>query len=262
MDASLIIPIFKAESFLEGTLKAVSSHLSTSTLNWELLLVLDASPDRSKLICEAFAKRKHPFTVRVLENSTNMGKGATVKAGMLAARGRYRMFTDCDLAYPMSEVEKVFESLKNGADIAIASRTHDESNYLFSTHKVSKIYKRHFISRSFNLFVNAILPLNHKDTQAGLKGFRSEVADYLFSQSKLQGFSFDVEILYLAQNAGLNIQEVGISYHHRDISTINFSREGFRMVRDIFKIRYWKLRKQYSDFISTNSIEEINPTCG
>src|SRR5579885_2317795 len=105
IDVSLIVPVYGAEDFLRKSLEDIEAAISQiKDETWELVLVIDASPDRSAEICRAYAATPHPFAVKVLVNATNLGKGGAVRRGMLEAGGRYRIFNDCDLAYPMSEV--------------------------------------------------------------------------------------------------------------------------------------------------------------
>lgn len=245
-DISLIVPIYGAETTLRRVLATIDTDLSRSDERWELLLVVDASPDRSEKICREFAVRPHPYTVRVLSNERNLGKGASVRRGMLEAKGQYRVFTDCDLAYPISEVRKIIKSLRGGSDVVIASRIHEGSRYVMSPNDFHYLYTRHLASRVFNWVVNRLTLPHCSDTQAGLKGFTAKAAEFLFSQQRLTGFSFDVELLYLAHRVGFSIKEIPILFYYREErSTVDFFADALRLVRDLFRILYWAIGGNY-----------------
>ncbi|MBL7686260.1 MAG: glycosyltransferase [Deltaproteobacteria bacterium] len=239
MEVSLILPIYKAESFLEQNLQEIDRCLSGRSESWELVLVVDGSPDQSYEVCQRFANQPRSYSVQVLLNEKNRGKGYTVKRGMLAAQGAYRIFTDCDLAYPMVEVLKVLDPLREGKDISVASRGAEGSHYIFGIKHIRHIYMRHLISRVFNRLVNAFLPMNCKDTQAGLKGFRAQAAHFIFSQTRLEGFSFDVEVLHIAKKAGFTLEEVPIYFHFHPSTTMSVSGDGYKMFKDVLKVRRW-----------------------
>ena len=254
MNVSLIIPIYGAESFLEQSLSDIRDGIisrQNSAETWELVLVVDASPDRSEEICRTFIAKQHPFPVKLLVNEINSGKGVTVGRGMLAATGDYRIFTDCDLAYPMSEVYKVIDTLKGasqtGIDVAIASRTHKDTRYIISPTVTRQLYQRHIMSRLFSILVRytALIP-ETRDTQGGLKGFTAAAAQLIFSQLKLTGFSFDVEALYIAHQARLKVVEVPITLHYHIGSTMSFLSDGLGMFWDICKIHWWRWKGCYA----------------
>ncbi len=250
MDVSLVIPIYGAEGFLRQSLEDIRTGILSRSRDagetWELILVVDASPDHSEAICREFIENNAAFPIRLLVNERNSGKGATVGRGLLAAEGKYRLFTDCDLAYPMSEVYKVLDTLKAGVDVAIASRTHRDTRYIISPAVTRHLYQRHMMSRMFSFLVRytSLIP-ETRDTQGGLKGFQADAAKFIFSQLKLTGFSFDVEALYLAHLARLKVVEVPITLHYHIGSTMNFLRDGLGMFVDICRIHWWRWKGHY-----------------
>ncbi len=246
MDVSLIIPVYNAAAFLRQSLEDIHISLcGQKSETWELLLVDDASPDRALEICREFASSPRPYAVKVLSNERNLGKGAAVRHGMLHATGKYRLFNDCDLAYPMSEILKVLEVLKSGADVAIASRGLEDSLYIFSPKDFRYLYTRHVASRFLNYLIQRLFLPKYADTQAGLKGFTAPAAEFLFSQSHLDGFSFDLELLYLATKASLMIREVPVRFYVQRVTTVDLSFEALRMFRDILRILYGNARGRY-----------------
>ncbi|MBI4211448.1 MAG: ChbG/HpnK family deacetylase, partial [Deltaproteobacteria bacterium] len=245
-DISLIIPIYKAEAFLAQTLETIDAHLTNTSFSWELVLAIDASPDQSLEICQQFAAIPRPYSVQILNHRNNLGKGGNVRAAMLASHGSYRIFNDCDLAYPMSEVERILKALQQGADVAIANRVHPESRYTISPKDFTYLFTRHLSSRIYNYLVNWTFLPECRDTQAGLKGFTAKAAHKLFSEQRLRGFSFDVEILHLAHQMGFTIAETPVNYvYHEEPSTINFLRDAVRMAKDIYRIHRWTRQKIY-----------------
>lgn len=241
MDVSLILPIYCAEDFLQHTLIALDTYLTQLPGQQELVLVVDGSPDRSLEICQTFAQHAHPYAVQVLQNPQNLGKGGAIQRGMLAATGQYRVFTDCDLAYPVEEITKILTALRTGCDLAIGVRggaaplAHDH------THDPHMVWIRKHLSRVFNRLVRWFLDLPISDTQSGLKGFTAAAGTRLFSQLRLLGFSFDVELLVLATRSGLTIREVPVECHYRPQSTIKFGIHGLEMLRDLLKV-WWRAR--------------------
>lgn len=262
MELSLILPVYNAEKFLPESLVEIDSALSQTSEAWELVLVVDAGPDASAKICREFASTPRPYAVKVLINERNLGKGATVKRGMLEASGRFCIFNDCDLAYPMTEVKKISTLLKEGHDMVIASRVKGDSFYILNHQNFGRFYLRHLVGRFFNHFVNGILPLACSDTQAGLKGFRAEAAKFLFSQIRLTGFSFDVELLHLAQRSSLSIVEMPVHFYHQPGSTISFFKDGLKMSLDLLRIRYWTIRSKYNFSPAVTTHAEVDNPCG
>ncbi len=260
---SLIIPIYGAESFLRQTLHEIDQALSQiQGESWELILVIDASPDQSLAICQEFAAMGHSYAVKITVNERNLGKGATVRRGMLIATGEYRIFNDCDLAYPITEVMKVLKALKNGASVAIASRALKDSRYIFCPENFRYLYTRHLASRILNRLIQWMFLPKYEDTQAGLKGFTAHAATFLFSQLKLDGFSFDLELLHLASKAELKIEEVPVHFYAQRVTTVAMSLEGFRMLRDIGLICFWTARGEYHFVPNSESHEKTDRACG
>jgi dolichyl-phosphate beta-glucosyltransferase len=243
---SLVIPVYDAANLLPATLEAVDHFLTHASSRVEVLFVDDCSSEvETQVMLEDFARRRGD--VRVLRNSRNRGKGYSVARGMLAARGRYRVFTDVDLAYPLDQVDRIVHELARGADVAIACRVLPESRYLMSPTFFHYLYTRHLMSRAFNRVVRALLLPGILDTQAGLKGFTAAAAELCFGRSTIPGFGFDVECLYIAQAHGLVIEQTAVNFRYDDEpTTVRFARDGRRMLRDIWQVRTNAWRGQYA----------------
>jgi dolichyl-phosphate beta-glucosyltransferase len=242
---SLVIPVYNAADQLPATLEAVDQFATRYTNRLEVVFVDDCSSEmETQLILEDFVRQSD--YARVLRNARNRGKGYSVTRGMLAARGRYRVFTDVDLAYPLDQVHKIVGELANGADIAIACRVLPESRYLMSPSFFHYLYTRHLMSRAFNRVVQLFLLPGILDTQAGLKGFTAEAAQRCFSRATIPGFGFDIECLYIAQQHGLTIKQTAVSFRYDDEpTTVRFARDSSRMLQDIWQVRTNAWRGQY-----------------
>jgi dolichyl-phosphate beta-glucosyltransferase len=183
-----------------------------------------------------FARRE---AVHLVRNDRNRGKGYSVKRGILAAAGRYRVFTDADLAYPLDEIWRIVAALQRGADVAIACRVLPESRYVMSAGYFRYLYTRHIMSRAFNRVARTTLLPGIFDTQAGLKGFTARAAREVFSRQSIPGFGFDLEVLYVARRQGLRIEQVPVHFRYdSEPSTVRFVRDGVAMIGDLARIRW------------------------
>ena len=243
---SLVIPVYNAADQLPTTLDAVDDFVSRYQGRLEVVLVDDCSSEvETQLILGDFAGRRD--YARVLRNAQNRGKGYSVARGMLAARGRYRVFTDVDLAYPLDQVNRIVDELMNGSDVAIACRVLPESRYLMSPSFFHYLYTRHLMSRAFNRAVQSFLLPGILDTQAGLKGFTAAAAQLCFSRATIPGFGFDIECLYVAQRHGLTIKQTAVNFRYDDEpTTVRFARDSSRMLRDIWQVRMNAWRGRYA----------------
>lgn len=236
---SVIVPVYNAAGFLEGSLKRIDAYLSKFELSCELILIDDGSPDGSSAILKAFCGKERGYSAVHIQNTKNMGKGYSVARAMLQARGKYRIFTDCDLAYPPEEVGKILRSLEKGFDVAVACRVDKDSRYTISPAFFRYLYTRHLASRVLNLILRTFLLPLCRDSQAGLKGFTGQAAQEIFSRQRIHGFSFDMEVLFLADRLNYLVEEVAVDYSYFDEpTTIKFAEDTFKVIIDIFRIKY------------------------
>jgi len=236
-DLSLVVPVHHCGGPLERSLAALETFVRQSPMMTELIIVDDRGSDpRGTRMLRDFAHR--PF-VRLLENDRNRGKGYSVRRGMLAARGHFRVFTDADLAYPLSQVWHILRALDLGADVAIACRVLRKSSYEVEARSAPLFHARRVMSRAFNGLVRAALLPGIFDTQAGLKGYTAAAANAIFSRIRISGFGFDLESLYLARHLGLEVLQVPVRYRfHESPSTVRILRDGGRMAVDVARIRW------------------------
>ena len=230
---SIIIPAFNEEQRLPKTLEQVLSFLKTQTYPSEILVVENASQDNTFQVAEQFAEQHHTaeLQIRVLREAER-GKGAAVKRGIFTARGEYRFMCDADLSMPISEINRFFPPSVEQFDISIASREasgavrYNEPTY------------RHLVGRVFNSLIRILALPGLNDTQCGFKCFRAPIAEELFNEMTIKGWSFDVEILYLAQQRGYKIVEIPIPWYFNPDSHISVVKDSLQMALDIFKIRF------------------------
>jgi dolichyl-phosphate beta-glucosyltransferase len=242
---SLIVPVYNGADRLPASLEELRVFLRAQPYSWELILVDDCSNAETRAILERFAASMPE--VRLIRNEENRGKGNAVTRGMRAAVGKYRVFTDADLAYPATEVGKILADLEGGADVAIACRVLAESRYLMSPTFFSYLYTRHVMSRVFNAMVRLTLIPRVLDTQAGLKGFTAHAAEIVFPRITIPRFGFDVEALFIAKKHALSLAQTAVFFRYdEEPTTVRFAEDVIRMMRDLLHIRRNDWRGRYA----------------
>ncbi|MGE5758801.1 MAG: glycosyltransferase [Gemmatimonadota bacterium] len=242
---SLVIPVHNGGETdrLRGALATAADWLCGQPGRSELILVDDGSGPRTAEVLRDFAAETG---VTLLVNQRNRGKGYAVARGMLASAGRFRVFTDADLAYPIEEVDRILARLEAGSDIAIACRVLPDSRYVISPPFFRYLYTRHVMSRTFNWAVRHTLLPGLLDTQAGLKGFSARAAELVFRNLTVAGFGFDVELLYVARRLGLSIDQTPVRFRYdSEPSTLHFTRDAVTMLGDLARIRWNGFRGRY-----------------
>jgi dolichyl-phosphate beta-glucosyltransferase len=236
-ELSLIVPVFDRRGTLPRVLCELSRFLDAAPLRTQLVLVNDCSPcPDTRVLLDDIGARPD---VLVLENDRNRGKGYSVSRGMLSGSGRYRVFTDADLAYPLDEVWKIMVALQRGADVAIACRVLPDSQYEMTSSYLRYLYTRHLMSRAFNKLVRFTLLPGVWDTQAGLKGYTDTAARNVFARVQIDGFGFDLECLFVARMLGLRIEQLPVRFRYDDEpSTVRFVRDAGTMAADLARIRW------------------------
>ena len=223
-----MIPAYNEESRLPQTLPKIVEFVAAQNYQAEVLVVDDGSLDRTAEIIEQFSLA-HPCVQLV--RAEHGGKGHAVKAGMLRARGEYAFLCDADLAMPITELPKFLPPQQNSYQVAIGSREgpgavrYNEPGY------------RHVMGRVFNWFVKLMAVPGFEDTQCGFKCFHYSVTQDLFSHQTINGFSFDVEVLYIAQKRGYRIVEVPIHWYYQPESKVHPIKDTMRMVHDMIAVR-------------------------
>lgn len=237
MELSLIIPTYNEGKNIEATLKIMLDFLETNFESFEMIVVDDGSKDQTVSVLKSI---KHPSLV-LLPLKENKGKGNAIKAGMLKAQGHYCFFTDADLPYELKNIKNAIEiSKKTKSSLVIGSRHLYEKK-----HAIDYPFHRKIMSKGFSIYNKVILNLGITDTQCGFKGFTYQAAKTIFPLVTIEGFGFDVEVLFIAKNKGLKIELIPVSMRYTDDSKVNIIKDSLKMMKDTLKIRYNHLRKYY-----------------
>jgi glycosyltransferase involved in cell wall biosynthesis len=236
---SIVIPAFNESARLPATLTSVVGCIRARGWGAEVIVVNDGSTDATAEVVRLFA-RSAP-EVRLIENPGNRGKGYSVRAGMLAARGEVAIFTDADLSSPIEEAERLFAAIAGGAEIAIGSR------WLESSRQTQRqpLY-RQFFGRCFNAVTRAVMRLPFADTQCGLKAFTREAAQTVFQLQTIERWGFDPEILLIALKRGYRVVEVPVSWAHDNRTRMSYLSDGLKMLEEITIIRWNAFTGRYN----------------
>lgn len=226
--ASVIIPAWNEERRMSASLKQVAAFVREQPHPIEVIVVDDGSADATPTIVEEFGQ-KHPF-IRLIRNPHG-GKGAAVKTGVAQAEGQYLIISDTDLSVPIEELPKFLPPTLDGYDIAIASRE------VKGAKRISEPYYRHLMGRIYNLLVRVMAVPGIQDTQCGFKAFRREVAREIFPYQTIEGWGFDVEILFIAQRFGYRIVEVPVIWYYGAESKVEPVKDTLGMVSDLWQVR-------------------------
>jgi dolichyl-phosphate beta-glucosyltransferase len=236
---SIIVPCYNGSDFVATTLSRLFAFLrNCSDLgSFEVIFVDDGSTDESiAVVRSAFPE------IRNIRHAENRGKGAAVRSGMLAARGRFLFFIDCDIPYDLDALPRMLDYLdRKEFDVCIGSRTSLPGN---RSHR--RRWIRRLASRFFTELVSRIVVTGVRDTQCGFKGFRRTAARYLFSQSRIDNFAFDVEVLYLAYKNDLDVRRVPVHLVSDDVSSVSLIRHGLPMLLELPKLPWRWYTGRYS----------------
>lgn len=225
-DLSIIIPAYNEETRLGKTLEKITTYLKNSNFNYEIIVSDDGSKDKTIEVAKNFNN------IKIIGDGINRGKGAAVRRGMLAATGAIRLFTDADLSTPIYELSKLLKYINDGYDVCIGSRAVD-----YSLIKKHQPFYREFMGKTFNKIVQILVLNGIKDTQCGFKCFNDKAAIEIFSRSKIDGFAFDVELLYLARKLNFKVKEIGVEWYNDERTTVSPLRDSVKMFVEILKIR-------------------------
>jgi len=238
---SIVVPAYNEESRLGPSLKSILAYRSGRTFPIEIIVVDDGSADATARVARE-ALGDAPMT-SVLVNETNRGKGYSIRRGVLAARGEAVLATDADLSTPIEEVDVLLEHLKGlGHGLVIGSRGLGSSRV-----EIHQSPLREFMGKVFNRIVRLMTGLPFRDTQCGFKLMtRADVAP-IFTVARIDGFSYDVELLYVAHRRGSPIEEVPVVWRHAPGSKVGLLTDPLRMLRDVWRVRSWYRAGYYGD---------------
>lgn len=228
---SVIIPAFNEAERIRASLRRVVEHFRADGRGYEVILVDDGSTDDTVAIAEQAMADEPNF--RVLRNPINRGKGYSVRRGMLEAAGKFVLFSDADLSTPIEEFDRLVQQFSTAADIVIGSRSCPDSQIVVR----QPWYREVLLGGLLRMLVRILLVPGVCDSQCGFKCFRRDVTIRLFVLQRMEGFSFDVEILFLAAKFGLKVAEVGVRWANDRRTRVNPLTDPFRIFVDLFRIR-------------------------
>lgn len=233
---SIVIPAYNEEVRIIPTIGAIASHVSGLGFPWELIIADDGSKDNTANLVEALGF----VNLRLLKAPQNGGKGSAVQRGMLAARGKYVLFADADNSTPIEEVAKLLQKLdKESYQVAVGSRAAEGAE------EANKSWLRHLLSGGLRSLVRYGLRIQVRDTQCGFKMYTQDAAHKLHQAQTIMGFSFDLEVLYLAFKLGYRVAEVPVAWVDAPGSKVDTRKEVQRFLRDIVKIKLTDWRGIY-----------------
>ena len=242
---SVVIPAYNEAVRLGNTLRAVVDYLRQHWPDAELIVVDDGSSDHTADLARETFRDAGSLRTSVISYKTNLGKGRAVRLGLLAARGDVTLFSDADLSTPITEAPKLVDPIINGqCDVTFGSRALNRE--LIGVHQP---WRREQGGRIFNLVVRLATGLPFWDTQCGFKAFRMSICRPLVEAATVDRFGFDVELLYLAFRAGLNLKEVPVRWDHNEGSKVSVVSDSFKMLNEVGLIRQQARRGLYDNAI-------------
>jgi glycosyltransferase involved in cell wall biosynthesis len=233
---SIVIPAYNERERLTISLPVIDAYLRTTGIDAEILVVDDGSTDATAELAETLVfERVH----RVISLPINQGKGAAVRRGVLAARGEWVLVSDADLSTPIDEYDRLVAIADaENLDVVIGSRALPGSRVEVSQHIVRRV-----LGETFNLILRNVTGLPYRDTQCGFKLLRRSRVQAIFAEMVINGFAFDVELLYLCERRGLRVKEVPVTWRNSPRSTVSIIRSPPKMLFDLMRLR-WRFRSR------------------
>jgi dolichyl-phosphate beta-glucosyltransferase len=224
---TVVLPAFNEEDRIAETVETLRAALIPiiGRHDLQILVVDDGSSDDT-------VSRARSAGADVLPQVPNRGKGAAVRAGVIAADGRTVVFTDADLAYPPSAVLKIMREVESGWDVVVGSRRHEDTTTL-----VKARWFRELGGRFVNWLTHLVLLGHFRDTQCGIKGFRGDIGRVIFERCRIDGFAFDVELFLIAEQDRLSLTEIPVSVQNRQGSAVRLIRDTIALFADLVKVR-------------------------
>jgi glycosyltransferase involved in cell wall biosynthesis len=241
IDLSVVVPAYNEEERLPQTLRRFQEYFTEKSRSYEIIVVVDGHTNRTRDVLPNL--QKEIAGLKVVGEPLNYGKGFSVRKGMLAARGRLRLFADADNSSDIAHFDQMELLFNQGLDVVIASR--HPRDVAGATQTVAQSWSKRMLGQAGNLFVQAVAVPGIWDTQCGFKAFRGEAADRIFSQSRIDGWGFDIEVLALARALKLKVGIIPVSWVNDERSHLRWP-DYFRVLGETVAVRYNFLRRRYS----------------
>jgi dolichyl-phosphate beta-glucosyltransferase len=232
---SIVIPVFNEARRIEPLLQTISAYVKKYTFEWEILIVDDGSTDTTVSVIRRLLNTLVPGMYRIEQLEHNQGKGGALRAGMLAARGRFILFLDADGSTAISELDNFIPVLCDDYDIFIAVRTK----------KHAAPFKRRFFGYGYIFLANFLLGMRTSDFTCGFKCYSMQAAHTVFSRQRLNNWSFDAEDLFIAKKSGLRIREIPVYWKHVGESKVKVFKNVIICGIDLLRIRIYSLFGHY-----------------
>jgi len=226
---SIVVPAYKEEKRIHLILDAIEKYTKSKDFNIETIVVVDGSPDKTAEVAKGYDGKI--TGLKIIDREKNLGKGGSVKEGVLGAKGDYIIFADADNSTPIEQVDKLLPFMKN-YEVVIGSRYIRGGKM-----SIPQPLIRRLGSRFLNMIVQFFVVPGIKDTQCGFKLFQRDAAREIFKYSRVRDFSFDIELLAITRKLGYKIKEVGITWNDNPHSTVSPLRDGLRLIKDALIIR-------------------------
>lgn len=234
---SVIIPAYNEEKRLSSTLIDIDRRLAKADFAYEIIVVNDGSRDATAEVAKRFSHLIK--NLRLIDNKENHGKGWVVRQGLLAAKGKLRLFTDADNSTSIDQFEKMRPYFSGDYQVVIGSRDIEGARL-----EPPQPFYRRLLGDIGNLIIQLLLLPGIKDTQCGFKCFTAGAAEKIFGLARIDRFGFDVEALVLAKKMGYKIKEIPVVWVNDVRSQVGFS-SYISVFKDVLRIRCWLWTKKY-----------------
>lgn len=236
-ELSVVIPAYNEAERIGPTLDAISKHLTAIDAPYEIVVVSDGSADATDEIVQEHSRNDN--RIRLISYQPNRGKGHAVRTGMLEARAQHVLLTDADLATPVEDLHKLQDVAANGYDVVVGSRALKDAVIIGW-----RPWYRVLSGKVFNMIIRLLAVPNIRDTQCGFKYFKDGSAARIFSVALLDGFGYDVEVLFLAGKFGYSIAETGVHWNNSPATKVSVLKHTLPMLLEVIKVRLndWKGR--------------------
>lgn len=245
---TIVVPTYNERERIGTTVSRISEFVQSQPFVTELLVVDDGSVDGTPELVESLQNGAAPSLGLI--RGDHRGKAYTVRTGMLAARGRYVLFSDADLSTPIEEVARFLPYFEQGYDVVIGSREAPGAQ------RFQEPMTRHVMGRVFTRLVQLVTGQRFEDTQCGFKAFSREAAHEIFGRVQLYGpnspviqhsrvTGFDVELLFLAKKLGLRVREEPVRWYYSAGSKVDPVRDSIQNLLDVLKVRLYDVQGRY-----------------